>query len=169
MNMERAFIMGFMKLFQNKPKEKVVFSPLNGQVIPLSNVKDPVFADGILGKGAAIVPSEGRLVSPVSGTILNIFPTLHAIGIQSDDGLEILIHLGFDTVELEGKYFKSNISEGDKVSVGDLLIEFQIEEIKNAGYDITTPIVVTNSDQYETIEAIPEQNIKAGEKLIIIK
>ncbi|WP_313130004.1 PTS sugar transporter subunit IIA [Anaerocolumna sp.] len=158
-----------MKLFQNKPKEKVVFSPLNGQVIPLSNVKDPVFADGILGKGAAIVPSEGRLVSPVSGTILNIFPTLHAIGIQSDDGLEILIHLGFDTVELEGKYFKSNISEGDKVSVGDLLIEFQIEEIKNAGYDITTPIVVTNSDQYETIEAIPEQNIKAGEKLIIIK
>ncbi len=167
--MERAFIMGFMKLFQNKPKEKVVFSPLNGQVIPLSNVKDPVFADGILGKGAAIVPSEGRLVSPVSGTILNIFPTLHAIGIQSDDGLEILIHLGVDTVELEGKYFKSNISEGDKVSVGDLLIEFQIEEIKNAGYDITTPIVVTNSDQYETIEAIPEQNIKAGEKLIIIK
>jgi PTS system beta-glucosides-specific IIC component len=167
--MERAFIMGFMKLFQNKPKEKVIFSPLNGQVIPLSNVKDPVFADGILGKGAAIVPSEGRLVSPVNGTILNVFPTLHAVGIQSDDGLEILIHLGFDTVELEGRYFKSNISEGDKVSVGDLLIEFQIEEIKNAGYDITTPIVVTNSDQYETMEAIPEQNIKAGEKLIIIK
>ncbi|GAA4653624.1 hypothetical protein GCM10023142_07620 [Anaerocolumna aminovalerica] len=161
--------MGFMKLFQNKPKEKVIFSPLNGQVIPLSNVKDPVFADGILGKGAAILPSEGRLVSPVNGTILNVFPTLHAIGIQSDDGLEILIHLGFDTVELEGKYFKSNISEGDKVSVGDLLIEFQVEEIKKAGYDITTPIVVTNSDQYETIEAIPEENIKAGEKLLIIK
>ncbi|WP_091689294.1 PTS sugar transporter subunit IIA [Anaerocolumna aminovalerica] len=158
-----------MKLFQNKPKEKVIFSPLNGQVIPLSNVKDPVFADGILGKGAAILPSEGRLVSPVNGTILNVFPTLHAIGIQSDDGLEILIHLGFDTVELEGKYFKSNISEGDKVSVGDLLIEFQVEEIKKAGYDITTPIVVTNSDQYETIEAIPEENIKAGEKLLIIK
>jgi glucose-specific phosphotransferase system IIA component len=167
--MEGTFIMGFMKLFQNKPKEKVIFSPLNGQVIPLSNVKDPVFADGILGKGAAILPSEGRLVSPVNGTILNVFPTLHAIGIQSDDGLEILIHLGFDTVELEGKYFKSNISEGDKVSVGDLLIEFQVEEIKNAGYDITTPIVVTNSDQYETIEAIPEENIKAGEKLLIIK
>ncbi len=161
--------MGFMKLFQNKPKEKVIFSPLNGQVIPLSNVKDPVFADGILGKGAAILPSEGRLVSPVNGTILNVFPTLHAIGIQSDDGIEILIHLGFDTVELEGKYFKSNIAEGDKVSVGDLLIEFQVEEIKNAGYDITTPIVVTNSDQYETIEAIPEENIKAGEKLLIIK
>lgn len=167
--MEGTFIMGFMKLFQNKPKEKAVFSPLNGQVIPLSNVKDPVFADGILGKGAAVLPSEGRLVSPVNGTILNVFPTLHAIGIQSDDGLEILIHLGFDTVELEGKYFKSNISEGDKVSVGDLLIEFQIEEIKNAGYDITTPIVVTNSDQYETIEAMPEENIRAGEKLIIIK
>lgn len=167
--MEGTFIMGFMKLFQNKPKEKVIFSPLNGQVIPLSNVKDPVFADGILGKGAAILPLEGRLVSPVNGTILNVFPTLHAIGIQSDDGLEILIHLGFDTVELEGKYFKSNISEGDKVSVGDLLIEFQIEEIKNAGYDITTPIVVTNSDQYETIEAMPEENIRAGEKLIIIK
>ena len=117
--MEGAFIMGFMKLFQNKPKEKVVFSPLNGQVIPLSSVKDPVFADGILGKGAAVLPSEGKLVSPVNGTILNIFPTFHAIGIQSEDGLEILIHLGFDTVELQGKYFKSNISEGDKVSVGD--------------------------------------------------
>jgi len=167
--MEGTFIMGFMKLFQNKPKEKVIFSPLNGQVIPLSNVKDPVFADGILGKGVAILPSEGRLVSPVNGTILNVFPTLHAIGIQSDDGLEILIHLGFDTVELEGKYFKSNISEGDKVSAGDLLIEFEVEEIKKAGYDITTPIVVTNSDQYEAIEAMPEENIKAGEKLIIIK
>ncbi len=167
--MEGAFIMGFMKLFQNKPKEKVVFSPLNGQVIPLSSVKDPVFADGILGKGAAVLPSEGKLVSPVNGTILNIFPTFHAIGIQSEEGLEILIHLGFDTVELQGKYFKSNISEGDKVSVGDLLIEFQAEEIKKAGYDITTPIIITNSDQYETIEAVPGDNIKAGEKLIIIK
>lgn len=167
--MEGAFIMGFMNLFQNKQKEKLIFSPLNGEVIPLSNVNDPVFAEGILGKGAAILPSDGRLVSPVTGTILNVFPTLHAIGIKSDEGIEILIHLGFDTVELKGKYFKSYVSEGDKVSVGDLLMEFQIEEIKNAGYDITTPIIVTNTDQYEAIKAIPKENIKVGEELINIK
>lgn len=167
--MEGAFIMGFMKLFQNKPKEKLIFSPLNGLVIPLSNVKDPVFADGILGKGAAIIPSEGKLVSPVNGTILSVFPTLHAIGIKSDEEVELLIHLGFDTVELKGKYFKSYVSEGDKVDVGDLLIEFQIEEIKNAGFDITTPIIVTNTDQYEVIKALSKENIKVGEELIIIK
>jgi PTS system beta-glucosides-specific IIC component len=161
--------MGFMNLFQNKTKEKIIFSPLNGLVIPLSNVKDPIFAEGILGKGAAIVPSEGRLVSPVKGTILSVFPTLHAIGIKSDTGVEILIHLGFDTAELQGKYYKSYVSEGDKVLVGDLLMEFQLEEIKNAGYDITTPIIVTNMDQYETISTLPKENSKAGEALIIIK
>lgn len=158
-----------MNLFQNKTKEKIIFSPLNGLIIPLSNVKDPIFAEGMLGKGAAIVPSEGRLVSPVKGTIISVFPTLHAIGIKSDAGTEILIHLGFDTVELQGKYYKSYVSEGDKVLVGDLLIEFQLEEIKNAGYDITTPIIVTNTDQYETINTLTKENIKAGEELIVLK
>lgn len=161
--------MGFMNMFKKNPKEKLVVAPLNGLVIPLSNVKDPVFADEILGKGVAILPSDGRLVSPVKGTILNVFPTLHAIGIKSEDGIEILIHLGFDTVELKGKYYKSYVSEGDDVLVGDLLMEFQIEEIKNAGYDITTPIIVTNSDQYETIKVTPEENINVGEDLIILK
>lgn len=166
--MEGGFIMGFINLFKKKAKEKLIFSPLSGRVIPLSNVKDPVFADEILGKGIAILPFEGRLASPVNGTILNVFPTLHAIGIKSDEGLEILIHLGFDTVELKGKYFKSYISEGDEVSVGDLLIEFQVEEIKNEGYDITTPIIVTNWEQYKAIEVLSIGNIKAGEELIKI-
>jgi PTS system beta-glucosides-specific IIC component len=191
---EVADSMGFFKLFASKqkenenenenvetgkmihtekeigPGEKInIGSPLNGTVVPLSEVKDTVFAEGILGKGIAIHPIEGKLVSPVNGTILTVFPTNHALGIRSDEGVELLIHIGFDTVELEGKFYKGYITEGDRVSVGDLLVEFDIDEIKNAGYDITTPLVVTNTEVYATIEGVGKAEISAGEVLLVIK
>lgn len=182
--------MGFFNLFGSKQKENEnvetgkmihtekeegpgvkisIGSPLNGTVVPLSEVKDTVFAEGILGKGIAIHPIEGKLVSPVNGTILTVFPTNHALGIRSDEGVELLIHIGFDTVELEGKFYKGYITEGDRVSVGDLLVEFDIDEIKNAGYDITTPVVVTNTEVYATIEGVGKAEISAGEVLLVIK
>lgn len=161
--------MGIMNIFKGKVKEYKILSPLNGKVIPLEKVNDSVFAEGILGKGIAILPSEGKLVSPVNGTIIAIFPTNHALGILSDEGIEILIHIGFDTVELQGKFFTGHISVGDKVSVGDCLIEFDLEEIKNAGYDCTTPVVISNTDVYETIDLKLNDRVITGDTIMIVK
>ena len=129
--------------------EKIeIKSPIEGNLIPLSEVKDAAFAQGALGKGIAIRPTKGIVKAPVEGEVTTIFPTLHAIGITSDEGVEMLIHIGLDTVELEGKYFKANVKQGDRVKVGDLLIEFDINAIEKAGYSVETPIIVTNTNDY---------------------
>lgn len=149
-------------------KEGVIASPLKGEVVELSTIKDETFASGIMGKGVAIIPSEGKLTSPVNGVISAIFPTLHAVGITSEEGVELLIHIGMDTVQLEGKYFKSSVKVGDNVKVGDLLISFDINKIKQAGYEIATPIVVTNSHDYTNILVSEKKEINIGERLITI-
>lgn len=149
-------------------KEGVIASPLKGEVVELSTIKDETFASGIMGKGVAIIPSEGKLSSPVNGVISAIFPTLHAVGITSEEGVELLIHIGMDTVQLEGKYFKSSVKVGDNVKVGDLLISFNINKIKQAGYEIATPIVVTNSHNYTDILVSEKKEINIGERLITI-
>lgn len=133
---------------ENVTSESIV-SPLTGEVVALAEIKDAAFASGALGKGAAIEPTEGKLFAPVSGTVSALFPTGHAIGITSDDGAEILIHIGLDTVQLEGKYFTAHTAQGDRVEKGQLLIEFDANAIKEAGFDLTTPVVVTNQDIYE--------------------
>jgi len=122
-----------------------VNSPLAGEIIPLSEVKDEVFSTGLLGKGVAIIPDDEKVYSPVSGTVATVFPTGHAVGLISNDGVEILIHIGLETVELNGKHFKSFVNQGDKVEKGQLLVQFDKEEIKKLGYDVTTPVVVTNA------------------------
>lgn len=149
-------------------KEGEITSPLKGEVVELSSIKDETFASGIMGKGVAIIPSEGKLSSPVNGKISAIFPTLHAVGITSEDGMEILIHIGMDTVQLEGKYFKSSVKVGDNVKKGDLLINFDIDKIKKAGYEITTPVVVTNSNDYTDVIVSEKKQINIGERLITI-
>lgn len=146
------------------PSEEVI-SPLNGEVLPLSEVQDAAFSSGALGHGVAIEPSDGKLFSPVSGTVSALFPTKHAIGITTNAGAEILIHIGMDTVQLEGKHFIAHIAQGDQVEKGQLLIEFDMEQIKNAGKPLTTPIVVTNHKDF-SIELINEKQIKTGEPLI---
>lgn len=154
---------------QNSFNEKnIVVSPLKGEVVELSMIKDETFASGIMGKGVAIIPSEGKLISPVNGKISAIFPTLHAIGITSESGIEILIHIGMDTVQLKGNYFKSSVKVGDDIKIGDLLIEFDIDRIKEAGYEITTPIVITNSNDYTDVLVSGKKEIIFGEKLISI-
>jgi PTS system beta-glucosides-specific IIC component len=149
-------------------KDGDITSPMKGQVIPLSSVKDEAFASGHLGKGVAIEPSEGKLYSPVSGTVSVLFPTNHAFGITSDDGAEILVHIGMDTVELNGKHFTAHTAQGARVEKGQLLIEFDIAGIKSAGYIVTTPIVVTNSDQFKMNTTEPG-SVSPGDKLIELK
>ncbi|MDY0409321.1 beta-glucoside-specific PTS transporter subunit IIABC [Virgibacillus soli] len=146
-----------------------ILSPVNGEVLPLANIPDEVFATEAMGKGIGIKPAEGRMTSPVNGTISTVFNTKHAIGIKSDKGAEILIHIGMDTVQLNGKYFTTHVNPGDKVSVGDLLVEFDIESIEKAGYAIVTPIIVTNSSEYAEIETKTNKNANQGDVLIITK
>ncbi|AZP41841.1 PTS beta-glucoside transporter subunit IIABC [Rahnella aquatilis] len=136
------------------PRGKMLIaSPMSGPCIALDTVKDPTFASGLLGKGVAIVPVAGRVVSPVDGTVVSLFKTHHAIGIESADGAEILIHVGIDTVKLDGKFFTPHVDVDAVVKQGDLLLEFDVQGITDAGYDLTTPVLVTNSDDY--LDVIP--------------
>lgn len=144
-----------------------ITSPLAGEVKELSQATDPVFAQGLMGCGVVIVPSQGELVSPVNGRVTVFFPTKHAIGILSDEGVEILMHIGMDTVNLEGKGFEGYVSQGDKVKVGDKLISFDIDMIKKAGYVTETPVIITNSDKYqvEVLEQLPRV-VERGSQLM---
>lgn len=143
-----------------------VDSPLKGSIIPLSEVKDEVFSGEIVGKGAAVVPEKGEIHAPSEGEILSVFDTGHALGMRTRDGVELLIHIGLNTVELKGKYFQTHIKQGDFVKKGDLLISFDIEEIQKAGYDITTPVLVSNTADY--LDILAKKEGKAGEELITI-
>ncbi len=144
-----------------------ITSPLAGEVKELSQATDPVFAQGLMGRGVVIVPSQGELVSPVNGRVTVFFPTKHAIGILSDEGVEILMHIGMDTVNLEGKGFEGYVSQGDKVKAGDKLISFDIDKIKKAGYVTETPVIITNSDKYqvEELEQLPRV-VERGNQLM---
>lgn len=126
-------------------------SPLQGELIPLSEVKDPAFASGAMGRGAAVKNPAGKVFAPVDGEVTVLFDTLHAIGIHSVDGMDLLIHVGLDTVNLKGQHFKAHVAQGDTVKKGQLLLEFDPEAIKAAGYDTTTPVLVTNAGDYGKI------------------
>ncbi|MGG7058223.1 beta-glucoside-specific PTS transporter subunit IIABC [Clostridium nigeriense] len=132
-------------------KEKIV-QPMEGKVISLKEVNDETFSKELLGKGFAVIPSNGKCFAPFDGTVKMIFPTKHAIGLVNDKGIELLIHIGLETVELNGNYFTSHIKEGQKVKKGDLLIEVDIDKVKELGYDMTTAVIVTNTNEYENIE-----------------
>ncbi|MFP7288777.1 beta-glucoside-specific PTS transporter subunit IIABC [Shouchella clausii] len=147
-------------------KDEDIASPLMGTVMPLAEVKDEAFSTGALGKGLAIDPIEGKLVSPVSGTVSTLFPTYHAVGITTDSGVEILMHIGLDTVQLDGKFFKPFIKQGDRVEKGQLLIDFKLDQIKQAGFSIVTPIVITNSDNYKEIILTKTEKTNPGAQLI---
>ncbi|WP_413376743.1 beta-glucoside-specific PTS transporter subunit IIABC [Alkalihalobacillus sp. 1P02AB] len=136
-------------------KSSVITSPINGVLKPLEQVNDSTFSSGLVGKGLAIEPSDGHVVSPINGTVATIFHTKHALGLTSDTGVEILIHIGIDTVKLEGKYFTSHVNDGDTIKEGDLLISFDIEAIKEAGFDVITPVIITNSDKFKSLK-LPE-------------
>ena len=147
-------------------KECIIVSPLAGTVKKLSEVKDEVFASGAMGQGAAIEPAVGKVFAPADGIITVFFPTKHALGIQTDDGGEILIHVGMDTVSLNGKYFTAHKKQGDTVRKGDLLLEFDLDNIKKAGYPVTTPIIFTNTPAFETIQTGSAAQVQPGDYLM---
>lgn len=128
-----------------------VNQPIEGKIIPLSQVEDDAFSQEVLGKGIAIIPSEGKVYAPFDGTVITLFPTKHAIGIVSDNGCEVLIHIGMNTVQLNGKYFTSHVQQGDKVKKRQLLVEFDIDHILQEGYNLETPVIITNTKDYSNI------------------
>ena len=145
-----------------------VVSSLAGQVKPLSQATDPVFSSGVMGQGVVIEPSQGELVSPVNGTVTVLFPTKHAVGIVSEEGVELLMHIGMDTVSLDGKGFEAHVAQGDKVVVGQQLISFDMDVIKEAGLVTETPVIITNQDDFQAdVEGDLPRDIKRGEVLMI--
>ena len=145
-----------------------VVSPLAGQVKPLSQATDPVFSSGVMGQGVVIEPSQGELVSPVNGTVTVLFPTKHAVGIVSEEGVEMLMHIGMDTVSLDGKGFEAHVEQGDKVVVGQQLISFDMDVIKEAGLVAETPVIVPNQDDFQAdVEGDLPRDIKRGDVLMI--
>ena len=135
---------------------------------PLSEVKDAAFAGGALGKGIAIEPANGKVIAPFDGTIMTLFPTKHAIGLVSDNGCEVLIHIGLDTVQLEGKHFEAHVKQGDKVTTGPLLVSFDKAAIEKEGYCVDTPIIITNTNDYLDIVETQEASVKANDSLITV-
>ena len=145
-----------------------VVSPLAGQVKPLSQATDPVFSSGVMGQGVVIEPSQGELVSPVNGTVTVLFPTKHAVGIVSEEGVEMLMHIGMDTVSLDGKGFEAHVEQGDKVVVGQQLISFDMDVIKEAGLVTETPVIITNQDDFQAdVEGDLPRDINRGDVLMI--
>lgn len=149
----------------SKTSEEIM-APIKGEIVALKDVKDEVFSSGAMGKGIAIEPSEGKVYAPADGVITTFFPTKHAIGLTTNNGAEILIHVGMDTVSMNGEGFTAKKEQGDTVKKGDLLLEFDIDRIKAAGHPVTTPVIVTNSNDYVDIVETEEKEVNCGQLLI---
>ena len=143
-----------------------VFSPIEGKVLPLSEAKDGAFSDGIMGKGVVIEPTSGEVVAPFDGTVMTLFPTNHAIGLISETGTEVLIHIGTDTVQLEGKGFEAFVKQGDTVKKGQKLVQFDIDTITSEGYNTQVPIIITNTPDFADIIPVSQPAVKRNDLLI---
>lgn len=149
--------------------EITIASPLTGRVVALSDVPDETFAAGVLGEGAAIEPSEGKVVAPADGVVSSLFDTYHAIGLTLDNGVEVLIHIGINTVELNGEFYEAHIKDGDRISKGQLLITFDKAAIEEKGYQTITPVIISNTDKYATVAKTKTDTLNMGEDLIYLK
>ena len=159
---------------QKESNQKVVInkeelmSPIKGKTIPLTEIKDDAFNSGVLGKGIGIIPSEGKVVAPFDGTVVTLFPTKHAIGLVSENGCEMLIHVGLNTVQLEGKYFEALVNQGEMVKKGQTLVTFDIKSIQAEGYCLETPIIITNYQDYVDVIETKDTEIKTTDKLLTV-
>ncbi|KJY55871.1 PTS Glc IIABC [Lactobacillus kullabergensis] len=145
-----------------------VNSPVEGKTIPLTQVSDEVFASGVLGKGIAVQPTSGKILAPADATVSMIYPTLHAVGLILDNGIEMMIHIGIDTVKLNGQYFEKHVQDGDHVKRGQLLVSFDMQKIEQAGYDLITTVVVTNSKNYAAIGSTNKNNVTNNDQLLYL-
>lgn len=154
------------QMFGGSNANKQILAPVSGRVVPMSEVNDPTFSQEILGKGVAVIPSEGKVVAPASGEVVVMFETKHAVSIRTEEGAELIIHIGLDTVNLRGEHFVSHVNQGDHVKAGDLLVEFDMEAIKEAGYDVITPIVVCNTPEFPNMVCHTGMEVKALDPVI---
>lgn len=154
--------------FKKKDEGIMITAPMKGKVVELSEVSDPTFAEGMLGKGVAIIPEEGKVYAPADGDIGLLFDTLHAVSVTTTDGAEILIHVGLETVALKGEGFEAHVQTGDAVKKGDLLISVDLEKIKAAGCDIISPVIVCNTDEYKDVQGVIKEMANPGEQIIKI-
>lgn len=152
-----------------KLEEETILSPIKGEVKPIEESSDAAFASGALGKGVVILPEEGKVYAPVTGTVTVLFPNLHAIGITSDAGVELLIHIGINTVQLNGEGFTAHIKQGDQIKQGQLLVEFDMNKIKEAGYSLETPVLVTNYADLKEVKNTNDSSVQLQETLIEVK
>jgi|SRR5690625_600032 len=167
--MEDWVIMLFKKLFKSKKQEEyiVLYAPIDGELIALEEVPDPVFSEKMMGDGIAVRPANSTVVAPVHGEIVQIFPTKHAVGIKTDMGAEVLIHIGLETVNLNGEGFTAHIKEGDKVKPGDKLITFDKAIIEEKAKSAITPLIITNTDDMSEIQAHEQDQVSAGESEVL--
>jgi PTS system D-glucosamine-specific IIC component len=154
-----------------KPKmqDAVYAAHMNGRMLLMNEVEDETFAECMLGDGVAIEPSEGKLFSPCNGEVAMVFDTKHAVSINSEEGSEILLHIGIDTVQLGGKFYTAHVETGQTVKKGDLLVEFDMEAIKDAGYKVTTPMIICNTDDYSRIRPLKSGHVHAGDDLLSVE
>ena len=146
-----------------------VLAPLQGQLKPITEVNDSTFSEEILGSGVAIVPGSNRVVSPVSGSVTQMFHTGHAVSLLSDDGVEVLVHIGLDTIRLKGRHFTTHVKDGDRVQAGDLLIEFDREAIAAEGFDVTSPVVICNTAHFKQIVPVAAGPVQERDAIMHIK
>lgn len=157
----------FDKLLGKTAKEFIIGAPVDGECVPLSEVSDPTFGEEILGKGVAIRPANGSIKAPADGTVSTVFPTGHAVAVTTDDGVEILVHIGLDTVSLNGEGFTKHVEEGQKVKKGDLLIEADLAKIGEQ-YDTITPMIICNTADYKEVRGETGKTVTAGDDVLFI-
>ncbi|KGP74408.1 PTS sugar transporter subunit IIA [Pontibacillus yanchengensis] len=153
------------KLFGKKEesKEATLVAPLDGKIVQLEDVPDPVFSQKMMGEGIAIEPANGEVVSPVEGEVVQVFPTKHAVGLQTKSGIELLVHIGLETVSMDGEGFEAHVKQGDKVSAGDKLITFDVDLVNEKAKSSVTPVIITNSDSIENLETLNTGEAVKGE------
>lgn len=154
--------------FKGKEKGNVLYAPCKGKVVPLTEVPDPTFSEKLLGDGFAVIPTEGKVYAPTDAEVTMVFDTLHAITLTSSQGAEILIHIGLDTVTLKGAPFTAHVAAGDKVKKGDLLMDVDLDKIKEAGLNTITPVLICNTDDYEKISLQKEGDVLLEEAVLKI-
>ncbi len=158
--------MGLFDFLKKKDKGEVLGAPIEGEAVVSAEISDPTFGEELLGKGMAIKPAVGKVYAPVNGTVTMVFDTKHAISIVSEGGAEILIHVGLDTVSLNGAPFTIHVNADDKIKKGDLIAEFDMEAIKAAGLETITPIIICNSDDYKEVNRFTGKMVKPGDDIM---
>lgn len=161
----------FKNIFGSEKKDEgiEICAPAAGKLVSLSEVSDPTFSEGILGQGAAVIPTGNQFFSPVDGTVTTVFPTGHAAAFTSTDGAEVLLHIGLDTVKLNGKHFTIHAEEGQQVKKGDLLLEADLEQIKAEGFDIITPVVICNTADFAEVSMAEAGAVETGDRILVLR